>query len=345
MLEGLNIARAVSCLLIAAFHTSVYLQANGFDVAFPFRQTPGIHIFIVLSGFMCTRMVRSDDTFLRFAARRLARLLPLYWLLTTVAIAMAAWKPWLLSEADLSWVSIASSYLLLPHRDRLGDVQPILFVGWMANLIIWLNLLFAASLHAARWARPFVLTAAIAVLFVIGMLQPSSTWRTFLTDPLQFEFAAGVFLCTFVSAPAVAAWCKARPMWPLLLVGLVALVAATLSDTTGALRATICGGSAALTVFGLVAHETYRHPIKPNVFSWLGTISYSIYLLHPLVIAVIGDLIVAAHLAAWVKVPLMFIATFAVVIALAWVVYELVERRTNLWLRKQLGVTSKTAAG
>lgn len=344
MLEGINIARALSCLLIAAFHTSAFLNAENYTVSFPFRQTPGIHVFMLLSGFLCARMARRDDTFVRFAIRRLARLLPLYWLLTTVAIAMALWRPWMLPGADLSWDGIVSSYLLLPHMDHLGRVQPILFVGWMVNLIVWLNLVFAASLHAPRWLQPFVLTGAIAALFGIGMLLPSPTWRAFLDSPLSFEFAAGVFLFGLIGAPVVERWCRARPMWPLAALGAVALVAAAMSDATGALRAALCGGAAALTAFGLIAHETYRAPITPNWLTWLGAISYSIYLVHPLVIPVVGDLILVAPFAVWEKICLMFVGTFAVVVLVSSVLHEIVEVRFNAWLRGKLRVSPKPDA-
>lgn len=341
MLYGLNIAKAISCLLIATFHISEFLRANEHGLNVPVSQTPGIHIFMVISGFMCVVIVRQDDTFLRYMGRRFARLAPLYWLATTIVILFVLWRPWTHYGTDLSWSSILASYFFLPHTDLLGRLHPILFVGWMLNYIIWLNLLYAATLHRPAGARLFILTGAIASIMSVGLLLPPGPWREFLTNPMQLEFAAGVIVATLVADPRVGRWIESHPIWPVTVIGLSCLVVATLSDLTGAARVLACGSAAAVTVFGLVGQDMYRSPFKGAGLWRMGKISYAIYLVHPLLIPVVGAVVLKMIHEVWLTQLLMFAATLSLTVAGAYMAYSFVEKPANEWLRRRMGVAPK----
>jgi peptidoglycan/LPS O-acetylase OafA/YrhL len=88
---------------------------------------------------------------------------------------------------------------------------------------------------------------------------------------------------------------------------------------------------------------TFRHVRWPRALTWLGLISYSVYLLHPLVIEVYHHVHPSRQHPFWLQVTLAA-GLLAVVIALSSVTYLLVERpmqnlgrRVARWLDAQFG--------
>lgn len=340
-LGGINVARALSCLIIAYFHIAEFLRANGHPTYFPFPHTPGIHVFMVISGFICVYTARANDTTLGFMGRRLARLIPLYWALTTIAVVCALTRPWLLPAADPTPLNILRSYLLIPYTDLRGLVQPILFVGWMVGYILLLNFVYAISLIARPGLRGLAVGAGILAVMGFAVMLPPGALRTFLTNPIQFEFAAGVLVGEMLRNGRVAAWLRAHPIWPMTALATVALIAASLTNADGALRAVLCGVPAVFVVFGLASQDMYRAPIRSDAFTWLGQISYSIYLLHPLVIPLVGIAVLGRVGVPWIEDVLMIVVTLGLTIFGAHYAYKIIERPANDWLRNQMALRLK----
>lgn len=85
----------------------------------------GVDVFFVISGFVMTTIrYNSVSNAGMFLYRRVARILPLYWLFTTVIVAILFVLPHAI-DASYSGKSVMSSYLLWPQADL-----PLLQVGW-----------------------------------------------------------------------------------------------------------------------------------------------------------------------------------------------------------------------
>ena len=88
----------------------------------------------------------------------------------------------------------------------------------------------------------------------------------------------------------------------------------------------------------------FRHVRWPRVLTWLGLISYSVYLLHPLVIEVYHHFTWTRHHHSFVLQMLLAAGILAIVIGLSSVTYRCVERpmqnlgrRVGRWLDRQFG--------
>ncbi|SRR6266571_871351 len=95
MLQSIQILRAVAALLVLAGHLWATLAWLGKPDALPnfVAGAAGVDLFFVISGFV---MVHSSEKFfgqpggsVQFLLRRLARIVPLYWVATTAALAIA----------------------------------------------------------------------------------------------------------------------------------------------------------------------------------------------------------------------------------------------------------------
>jgi peptidoglycan/LPS O-acetylase OafA/YrhL len=86
-----------------------------------------------------------------------------------------------------------------------------------------------------------------------------------------------------------------------------------------------------------------RHWRLPKVLTWLGLISYSIYLLHPMLVEVMYNEVIAGHAYPYWLQYLIAVATVLVLIAAASLTYLLVERPAQR-LARRLTARHLTAA-
>ena len=285
----------------------------------------GVDIFFVISGFVMWGVTAGREGGSRsFFSNRLKRIVPLYWIVTTVMLAILLAKPALLnSRFDVGHV--VTSYLFIPWRHPVkGEFQPLLIPGWTLNYEMMFYVIFALILFAPmRFRLPAVLGALVA-LVVLGFIPHAGTSQSdFYTDPIILEFAMGVCLGAAVTAqrraPAPIAAAAA-------IAGFGLFIAAALT-VPPLHRVLILGIPAALVVAGCVLLERETGPWLAPLPLLLGDASYSIYLVH------MGTALAAFQ--AWRKVDALHnpagIAATMIVTALASVgagvlVYWFVER-------------------
>jgi exopolysaccharide production protein ExoZ len=155
MISNLQVLRGLAALGVVFYHTAFTFN-GGVHTEFQ-----GVSVFFVISGFIMTYITREDTN--NFLVQRLIRIVPLYWLCTLPAVAMwfkgnpSAWT-------DGSIANIGKSLLFIPYQDGIGNVQPLLGVGWTLNLEMFFYAIFASSLAISRrWAPLLTCTALIAL--------------------------------------------------------------------------------------------------------------------------------------------------------------------------------------
>jgi len=235
----------------------------------------GVDIFFVISGFVMA-ISDSNVSASQFLKKRFFRVMPLYWLLTALMLVkmqvhMSAPAGSEYIQTPLSYV--VSSLLLIPYKNSVGLVQPILAVGWTLSFEMFFYLLFAAAL----WLRVGVvrfLSAALILLSAVGLFRANS-WPdvTVLLDPILLEFLAGVILGSAFKS----GW-RMNPVLSAALgvVGLGILFAPVPSFLGG--RPLVWGTCALLIVQAVVMLEDRISP--PKALLSIGDASYSLYLCH-----------------------------------------------------------------
>jgi len=178
---------------------------------------------------------------------------------------------------DLQLHRLASVFFI-PSFDRGGALYPIHNPGWTLNYEMLFYLCFMLVLILGRHLAFVKLAAIICLLFLIGLAAPNSIIRTFLGTPIIFEFLIGAAL-----GFSAASW-RSAVRWPwawiLLSVGLLLLFHRC---GFGMGQRLLAYGVPATTLFvGFVALENSVR--WPRLAVLLGDASYSIYLVHTLVI-------------------------------------------------------------
>ncbi len=202
-IHSIQVLRALAAFMVAIHHVQPDAAILAARAGLSFTRSDilpwmaGVDIFFVVSGFIMVHA--SQDLFGRegasrlFLKRRLARIVPLYWAMTTLLLLVGLMVPAVLNSGAPNLRQILGSYLFWPVVSTQGMVQPVYSLGWTLNYEMLFYVLFAAGLMLPRrWILPavaFVLALLVAAESLKGpLLLPFGFWG----QPIVLEFAAGM---------------------------------------------------------------------------------------------------------------------------------------------------------
>jgi exopolysaccharide production protein ExoZ len=327
-IASIQILRALAALAVIYTHVRFDFRVK-FGVAdFPPSLGPldaGVDMFFVISGFIM--VYASENLFERrggsreFLARRLGRIVPLYWLTSLAALGYILVRQ---RSSDLvphavfyKWA--AASFLFLPYARTNGELSPLNGVGWTLNYEMFFYAAFAAAICLSRRRA----VAAIALLFtalaLVGLrFGPLADPFGFWCDPLILEFVFGMLIAVGLRDGVRLPPRLARGV---VLAGLACLLLEE-HFAVSLPRALQIGLPAALIVAGLALSDASPGAQSPGIgariFGFLGEASYSLYLVHPFALTaprllhfgLSGDG-VAPPAQPWLYASLQFIAAIA----------------------------------
>jgi peptidoglycan/LPS O-acetylase OafA/YrhL len=327
--RSIQALRFVAAFMVLLCHATSF-AAERLDPGFPLYLigANGVLLFFVISGFVILLSADNADRqpggWRLFAVKRVIRIVPLYWLVTTVKLAISLAAVSLVLRARAVPGFLVKSYLFVPALNEVsGKVEPFYGVGWTLVFEMLFYLMVTACL-ALRWS-PFRCAAlAMPALAAAWFFRPADAPALFFyADPIVLDFLAGMVAARLVGrgrflgvAPSVLG----------IVAGLSYLFVPGFPMFDGNpywVHQLLAGLSSFLVVYGCASLEkTSRLPV-PNVVMFFGAASYSLYLTHPIVGRIAPDLLSRAGLLwPWMSVALSVAASLFG----AAVVYRAVER-------------------
>jgi exopolysaccharide production protein ExoZ len=275
--------RAVAALSVLLYHVLLHWLPQYITHYYVF--SGGVDIFFVISGFVMWGVTAGrEGGSWSFFRKRLKRIVPLYWIVTTVMLAIMLAKPSVLLHSRFDVVHVVTSYLFIPWVHPVsGTFYPLLIPGWTLNYEMMFYAIFALILFAPMRFRLPAVVGALMGLVVLGFIPHAATSQLhFYTSPIILEFAMGVCLGAAVTA-------QRRVPAPIAAAAVIAgfgLLAAGALTGVHCDRVLMWGIPAALLVSGCVFLERETGPWLAPLPLLLGDASYSIYLVHLLSVAV-----------------------------------------------------------
>jgi exopolysaccharide production protein ExoZ len=312
---------AVSVLLFHAFN-------DGGVTHYPEQVLQvGVDLFFVISGFiMWVTTFGSSVGPKAFLGKRVRRIVPLYWLFTGVAIVVAAVAPQLGKGTSVGH-TVASLLFLPAVNPTTHRAEPLLAPGWTLNHEMLFYVIFALALTLPAKRRLFAVVGANVGLAVVGFLTHGPLLVSFYTNPIILEFVFGVIIGWIYTSGFMA---SRRLSGVLVSAGVVVMVACAAAwGQTAILRVALWGVPAAVIVLALVLTENTRPVGLRRRWQSLGDASYSIYIVHGVVLSALLSLVHHAGVPVFLMIPVG--SPVAVVVGL--MVYRYIERPMISYLR------------
>lgn len=291
---SLQYTRGFAAMAVVYFH-AVLASVNAFagrDAALPWVGAFGVDLFFALSGFvMWTSTVGKPVSTLEFYRRRIVRIVPLYWLMTSLLLVMTLLLPQATETAILAPGHVVASYLFLPWpnpgmtgRPFTDLMTPLLVPGWTLNYEMFFYLLFGLVVTVRdRWRFRTLLVGLPLVMLACMALSPYSMVLKFYGSLRLLEFVGGVVLARMTlgerrSIPAVLAVGA-------VILGVVLLPVVEATRASAHIMYPVLGVASFLVLWGLIELERQSQMPRSRLLTLLGDASFSIYLTHIFAIA------------------------------------------------------------
>jgi exopolysaccharide production protein ExoZ len=337
---GIQAMRGVAAFSVAFGHALVFPDL-GIDHSFGYAVLcvlqAGVDIFFVISGFIiahsATEIARQGRSgAFRFAAKRVERIYPLYWIVLIAAV---------IASRPLPIPGLAFQGLHVSPIEPSASIPAIIFLTTTANhyvSVAW-TLCYEVSFYAAvtvvlLLAPKYVIEiiiAAAGILAVLDLAMPPLPGM--IGSPMMLEFGFGVIVA-FITQRGVT---MLRPLSIAVALALLALggfgqiSAGPLSEMS---RAATYGAGSAFLIYAIVASEL-RGARFPRWLQYLGDISYSTYLWHYLILVVLAAL-TTKRLHGWIPGPILIVLWLGVVVLAAAASHRYIEQRFSKLPRKWL---------
>ncbi len=332
--------RALAALSVAFVHIAHDDIANGGDpdgvfasITKFFPWDAGVDIFFVISGFVIvhasTSLFASRTGPRVFLRRRLARIIPLYWIMTTAFLAvLLAGRAQI--HGDIGGPAyLAASYLFIPWARPDGVLQPALGLGWTLNYEMFFYLVFTPFLLLPKRSAAISAGVLLGVIVAVGPVFAGIPQLHFWSDPVILEFLFGMEIALILSQKIT------LPLAVRIILIIIAAVAFHHDAAGHGVRPIIYGLPAA----ALVAAAALCRPGAINrvegLLVRLGDASYAMYLVHPFVMRGFTVLWQKIHAHQELAGTIYVVAGLGVAQSLALLINATLERKLSVWLRRR----------
>ncbi|EAU9427399.1 acyltransferase [Salmonella enterica] len=300
-LNSLQALRGVAALLVVLFHYRGFFNdgAKGNPTIWDKLFSPGIigvDIFFIISGFIMVyttwHYMRGKASLVRFLLNRAIRIIPLYYLCLVIAFllegAMSTFHYPDKVQNILSALTLYKTSTPPLYIDDGGTYN----IRWTLNYEIYFYLVFALCLLVKHRVLALVTWGILvtSIIPVIAGYQPainvqgypfSSPYFGFLTNPLLLEFIIGVIVGWL--------YIKIKQNFPSRKIDILSSISAIVllafiiwGIYTGGIHALDRKSSLVLGLFvvSLTLGESVLLALIPRFLTYVGNISFSLYLLH-----------------------------------------------------------------
>jgi len=288
-LTSIQALRGIAAIAVAFLHFAGLQVEESIWTGLNWQQYGwmGVDMFFIISGFIMVWVTANIGSGPKIAGRfltlRIIRIYPL-WMVCMILVGIFFYlvngvpaSIYQISKEG-AWPYFFRSFFLIPQ-----DLRPLIVVGWTLIHELFFYLIFSIILAVGLRAKIFIGVAIWAVVTALGLFlnwNDLSPVLEVVFSPLSYFFMAGIALAVLImrqEKPALAI--------PMLVLGLTLFAALFFTDfKLRQNRVLYLVVPFSLIVYGVVAREKGTSRAMPKVLSWLGDISYSVYLTHYLVI-------------------------------------------------------------
>ena len=347
MIYSIHVARGLAALSVLLFHLGGLLSLKYYPeykyILDIFRYGDlGVYFFFVLSGFIIHYTTSSLDSgrtvWLDFVLSRFRRVYPVYWVVFILTSFGLLIFPQMTSLDFPSASLFIKAFFLLPVNLSLtnGTPAPIIMVAWSLQFEMLFYVVYSLR-FAAMPARMGLL--AFFLLIWVSLENLGVPYHRLLLSPLVFLFFIGVVVAYFIRRVNILLG-KDIPCWILYLGLIIFVYIGGFLDGYESAEILYYGLIFGFLVYFLVASEFVGNKkYTKGLFFYLGSSSYSLYLVHVPVISLVCKIIYLVFFQStwfggvWGLIFMLIVAMLAALIG-GFVTFYFIERPLDRWLRK-----------
>ncbi|SAK89630.1 acyltransferase 3 [Caballeronia glebae] len=358
-LDFIQTLRGIAALAVTFVHIRQHTEHPIPFVSWLIRPAAsGVDLFFIISGFIMVYTTSRNDGSLAYCAdfmkKRFTRVWPTYIVLTVFYVIAMLISGSIIHRQDISptlanWIK--SIFFVPLELDGNGPFwgAALLHTGWTLNYEIYFYIAFAVCLMFGR-ASIIAFSAWLAITLIaipytyFGIFSfdasPPYKWMDFqylnlATSPIIWEFLVGALSGYLYFSPIRIK--SETTCWILLSLAISLMIWVLWGLPTRGFGLAGFGVGYAI-FFPVIVLVSKTLPLKqPRVFVWLGNISFSLYLVHPIIVHPAANLL---YMWEWARpglgdFPFGLVLT-VVSIAVSAVSYELLEKRLSSWILEKL---------
>jgi exopolysaccharide production protein ExoZ len=277
MIYSVQYMRAIAALMVVIHHSAWKgVQYSSDPLSWFNVGGAGVDLFFIISGYiMCITVDQKQIKISSFIKARILRIIPVYWVLTTLALIVFLVFPEKVNSSGGD-INIIASYMLFPTEDKYLNQN-----GWTLSYEFLFYALFSFCL-AVKTSYKYLIPVGMitALVFLGGLLNINNYQVNFITNPLLLEFCFGI-LAFYLSRRV-----KFESKYGLILIGIsvLSIIFVNIShlDYSRVIR---YGVPALLFFLGMLIMEPIFKNNHSNILfkslKAMGDSSYSLYLFHP----------------------------------------------------------------
>lgn len=323
--------RAIAALLVVSQHILYKGHTYGFsELPNLYIGNYGVDLFFIISGYIiCQATHNKNTTVFAFIKNRFVRIIPLYWILTLLALLIYTIKPDLVNSGG-GKTDILQSFLLIPTENKF-----LVQNGWTLSYELFFYIAFSLTLSFNGWMKT-LLVSSLFIAIACYTYFSQSAYYFFFNNSLLVEFIFGM-LCFNVREKILSLHAFSKAL--IITAFMISLTYEILNPdsiifTSG--RFIYAGIPMLLCFISLLSleHEISKHKEVKTIklIRLIGDASYSLYLSHAFVLSAMA--IITSRI---FSSPLLFVSSLLISAVVASLLcYWFVEKRMTIALKKLL---------
>lgn len=329
---GLNGLRAFAAISVVASHilhglTSLGLPKHGgLELA-----GAAVTMFFTLSGFLITYLLLAEKarhgqiSLSKFYVRRILRIWPLYFFyigLVVATLGVGRSGAWMLLYV-VFLANLAFNLNLAPNG---------LFHLWSVAIEEQFYAFWPLVVQRVRRLQTFLICF---IVVIVGMRVGAKLWSIRIHDKLPFSIAecmrfdcmatGALFALLYRTRDRFRAWLAASWLPPIAFWTIAVLAALDRLHALSLVGDNVVALVTAMFIIHEIEKGTRITALENPVMSFLGKISYGIYVYHPLVIALLG-IALTKSARALPSVPAALVCVAGITVLVSWLSYRFIER-------------------
>jgi len=343
-IDSIQLLRGLAALMICFFHLKGLLNSSTsyFGAKYFGGGAIGVSLFFLISGFIIVYSTQRSDGSWRyvknFFVKRLIRIIPLYYIMVLLWVFAYDRN---LDYFHKDYLTLVNTFCFVPIFDSpLGPSygMPPLKVGWALNYEIFFYFIFGISLFMKRfrWVTLFAIFFSLLIvvpLIVKGFVSfnPAFNYKydllyfSLMTNPMMLYFAIGVVFGLLYKSNFLI-----KPKWiqlSILIISIGLFLMIYLNDSPFIDNFFITLAICSFLVFGLLFYNKDKGICVPGIFVYLGDMSYSFFLIHPIVVIALPRFIRFIGYTRRLDGIYYFFMLMIFIFVLSILSYELIEKR------------------